>query len=122
MWEDVVLKRLYRREGQVQNGVLVGHWTYSDCDGSKAYEGTYVQGQRDGKWTYYHENGKVRAELAYRQGKLHGQCKYYDDDGKPIDTVTWEDDYPVDRTVRYVGLQSSEVRSPNRAITGRGGP
>ena len=33
---------------------------------------------------------------------------------KAKDSVSWEDDYPLDRTVQQVGLEHSEVRSPNR--------
>ena len=54
----------------------------------------------------------------YKQGKLHGQCKYYDAEGKRTDSVSWEDDYPIDRSVRQVGLGHSEARNPNRTSTG----
>jgi hypothetical protein len=112
VWEDVVLKRLYRREGRRQHGVLVGHWTYRDAEGRKAYEGTYAQGKRDGKWTYYYQSGRLRAEMMYKQGKLDGECKYYAADGTLKDTVRWRDDRPLDRTVRQVGLQRVETRGP----------
>ena len=114
IWKDVVLKRLYRREGRVENGRPVGHWTYGDSSGRKGYEGRYLQGKRDGKCTYYHENGRVRAEFVYKRGKLHGQCKYYSGEGRLTDSISWKDDYPIDRTVRQTGLAHSEVRNPGR--------
>jgi hypothetical protein len=112
LWEEIVLKRLYRREGRVEDGKLAGHWIYSDSDGKKAYEGTYVRGRRDGTWTYYRENGKLRAQMSYRNGDLQGECKYFDAKGELTDTISWDNDDPVDRTVKQTGLGHSEVRGP----------
>ena len=121
VWEEVVLKKLYRPEGERRNGSRAGHWTFCDSSGKKAYEGDYLQGQRDGKWIYYYEIGKTRAELMYKQGELNGQCRYYDYEGKCIDSVSWKGDHPVDRTVQEVGLARTEARGPGGVSVSAGG-
>jgi hypothetical protein len=112
IWNQIVLKRLYRRQGKTEVGVPVGHWTYSDVRGKLAYEGSYKRGKRDGKWTYYHEDGKVRAEVVYTQGTLDGECRYFDNQGNLKKTVKWKNGYPVDQTVRQLGVGCQEVRTP----------
>jgi hypothetical protein len=120
IWNDVVLKRLYRCDGRAEGGVLVGHWTYADADGRKAYEGSYSNGKRDGLWTYFYRNGNIRAEMSYKGGELDGQCKYFDANGKPTETVSWKHDFPVEHPVTEVGLGRSETRNPDRTSTASG--
>ena len=119
IWNRVVLKRLYKREGKTDASGLVGHWTYCDNNGKLAYEGSYQNGKRDGKWIYYYQSGKVRAEIAYAQGKLDGECKYFDDQGELKTTVKWRNDYPVGQTVRQAGLDYREVRTPTTISGGK---
>ncbi len=118
IWNQVVLKRLYRRQGKADARSPVGHWTYSDIKDRLAYEGSYHNGKRDGKWTYYHENGRVRAEIRYKQGELDGECKYFNDRGELKKTVKWKNDRPVDQTVRQIGLDTREVRTPTTTSGG----
>jgi hypothetical protein len=119
IWNEVVLKRLYRRQGKTDAGRPVGHWTYSDNNGKLAYEGSYKQGDRDGKWTYYYPDGTVRAKISYTQGKLDGDSTYFDDQGALKKTIQWKNDYPVGETVRQIGLEHQQMRTPSAILGGR---
>jgi hypothetical protein len=112
IWNQIVLKRLYKRQGKTEAGVPVGHWIYSDAKSRLAYEGSYKHGKRDGKWTYYHEDGSTRAEMVYSRGELDGECRYFDNQGNLKKTVKWKNGYPVDQTVRQIGIGCQEVRTP----------
>lgn len=113
IWRKVILKRLYRFNGDEKNGKRVGHWVCSDSAGKKAYEGEYVDGNRDGKWVYFYPSGTTRAEIHYANGKRHGKWSYFSEDGELTDFLTWNNNTPVEHPASQVGLGHSEVRVPD---------
>ena len=112
IWNEIVLKRLYKRQGKTKAGVPIGYWTYSDIDGRLAYEGSYENGERDGKWCYYYPDGKIRAEVVYRLGEMDGRWRYFDDQGRLKKIVEWKNHHPVGQSVRQAGLHFWEERTP----------
>ena len=42
-----------------------GHWTKTDKQGAKIYEGTFVDGLETGVFTYYYSDGSVRIRNTY---------------------------------------------------------
>jgi hypothetical protein len=121
IWESVVLPRLYQFTGQTENGKRVGTWTCCDADGKKAYEGEYADGKRIGEWTYFYPSGSIHAVIHYQKGARHGKWEYFGEDGAQLSALTWNDDSPVERAARQVGLDYEDVMYPNGNSGGRSG-
>ena len=65
-----------------KQGRRQGHWIRTDKDGSKIYEGDFVDGLETGTFTYYYHDGTVRIRNTYTvPGK---QCHHeaYDEQGR----------------------------------------
>lgn len=63
-----------------------GHWIKTDKDGSKIYEGNFVDGHETGVFQYYYPNGTLRMRNTFsNDGK---QCSHeaYDEAGKLVAT------------------------------------
>lgn len=104
IWEEVVLRRLHRQTGKMEDGQRVGDWIFRSISGATAVEGSYVDGKRDGQWTYYYPSGTVRARIEYVDGRRHGKWRHYSDEGRETETLTWKNDIPVDRPVTQIGF------------------
>lgn len=72
-----------------KQGRRQGHWVRTDKDGSKIYEGDFVDGLETGTFTYYYHDGSVRIRNNYSvPGKV---CKHeaYDEQGHLLATGTY---------------------------------
>ncbi len=96
-----------------EQGRRQGHWSRVDKDGTKIYEGEFVDGLETGTFTYYHSNGMVRIRNTYTEpgkrcnhevydekGRLmaigeyhqrnrHGLWKFYAEDGRLVKEATY---------------------------------
>ena len=80
-------------DGEMSNGMKVGHWRYYDSTGKVWREGSYKDGKKDGLWREYDTDGvMVKRErwsdgaLVNSQGEMLngvkvGNWRYYDDFG-----------------------------------------
>lgn len=72
-----------------KQGRRQGHWVRTDKDGSKIYEGDFVDGLETGTFTYYYNDGTVRIRNTYTTpGKV---CRHeaYDEQGHLLATGTY---------------------------------
>ena len=72
-----------------KQGRRQGHWIKTDKDGSKIYEGNFIDGHETGLFQYYYPNGKLRMRNDFTpDGK---QCSHeaYDEEGHLIATGTF---------------------------------
>ena len=64
-----------------KQGRRQGHWIRTDKDGSKIFEGDFVDGLETGTFTYYYQNGTVRIRNTYSQPGRYCLHEAYDEDG-----------------------------------------
>ena len=96
-----------------QQGRRQGHWIRTDKDGSKIYEGDFVDGLETGTFTYFYHDGTVRirntytepgrrclheaydeqghllARGEYNQRNRHGLWKFYAEDGRLVKEASY---------------------------------
>lgn len=96
-----------------KQGRRQGHWIRTDKDGSKIYEGDFVDGKETGTFTYYYADGSVRmrntytvpgrvcrhetfdeqghrlTEGVYNQRNRDGVWKFYAADGRLVKEATY---------------------------------
>lgn len=96
-----------------QQGRRQGHWIRTDKDGSKIFEGDFVDGLETGTFTYFYHDGSVRirntytepgrrclheaydeqghllARGEYNQRNRHGLWKFYAEDGRLIKETSY---------------------------------
>ena len=65
-----------------QQGRRQGHWVRMDKDGSKIYEGDFVDGQETGVFTYYYHDGTVRMRNTYSVPGVRCRHEAYDEKGR----------------------------------------
>lgn len=58
-----------------------GHWVRTDKDGSKIYEGDFVDGRETGTFTYYYADGTVRMRNVYTNPGVRCHHEAYDEQG-----------------------------------------
>ena len=101
-------------QNQVDNqGRRQGHWMRTDKDGSKIFEGEFVDGLETGTFTYYYPDGTIRirntfttpgrictheaydeqgrllARGTYNQRNRHGQWQFFATDGHLVKEATY---------------------------------
>lgn len=59
-----------------------GHWVRMDKDGSKIYEGDFVDGLETGTFTYYYADGTVRMRNVYTTPGVRCTHEAYDEKGR----------------------------------------
>lgn len=59
-----------------------GHWVRTDKDGSKIYEGDFVDGLETGTFTYYYPNGMVRVRNTYTEPGRRCTHDAFDEQGR----------------------------------------
>jgi antitoxin component YwqK of YwqJK toxin-antitoxin module len=64
-----------------KQGRRQGHWIRTDKDGSKIYEGDFVDGQETGTFTYYYADGSVRMRNTYTVPGRVCRHETYDEQG-----------------------------------------
>ena len=69
------------KEGRKQ-----GHWVKTDKDGSKIYEGDFIDGIETGTFTYFYPNGTVRITNVFEGTTQRCSHKAYDEKGHLIAT------------------------------------
>lgn len=91
-YRDAWANGVTKREGEIDNGIQTGNWSFYYESGQRRAKGRYENDHQVGPWTYYFENGVVEWTGAF------------DNEGKR--TGAWEFHYP-DETLRargtYVG-------------------
>ena len=64
-----------------QQGRRQGHWIRTDKDGTKIYEGDFVDGREVGTFTYYYADGTVRMRNTYTEPGVRCDHEAYDEQG-----------------------------------------
>lgn len=64
-----------------QQGRRQGHWLRTDKDGTKIYEGDFINGLETGTFTYYYPNGNVRMRNTYLIPGKRCSHEAYDEQG-----------------------------------------
>ncbi|MDA0710071.1 MAG: hypothetical protein O3B73_07675 [bacterium] len=132
---SVQIKQLGRvvAEGQYDNGVRTGTWTYFDAlgevkgqatyengtllnglevlyhdNGQKQAEGTLTNGQRDGYWIAYYRSGAIKEEGTYLHGLKTGVWRELD----PSSYYITEKIYENDKLVGWKSFHQGRVGNP----------
>ena len=72
-----------------KQGRRQGHWVRTDKDGSKIYEGTFVDGLETGVFTYYYHDGSVRMRNTYTEPGRICSHEAFDEQGHLLATGTY---------------------------------
>ena len=97
-----------------KNGLRQGHWIKTDKDGSRIFEGDFVDGKETGTFNYYYpdgtlkirntftvpgryctheaynQQGKLLASGFYNQKNRDGEWRFYNDEGKVIKIASYK--------------------------------
>lgn len=73
-----------------KQGRKQGHWIKTDKDGSKIYEGTFVNGRESGTFVYYYPNGKIRIKNTYTVMGKRCNHEVYDSAGHLMATGVYD--------------------------------
>ena len=65
-----------------KQGRRQGHWVRTDKDGSKIFEGDFVDGQETGTFTYYYHDGTVRIRNTYTVAGRICNHEAFDEQGR----------------------------------------
>lgn len=65
-----------------KQGRRQGHWVRTDKDGSKIFEGDFIDGQETGTFTYYYHDGTVRIKNTYTDPGRVCVHEAYDEQGR----------------------------------------
>ncbi|MCR4659176.1 MAG: hypothetical protein K5650_02650 [Bacteroidales bacterium] len=104
-----------------KQGRRQGHWIKTDKDGSKIYEGDFVNGLETGTFTYYYHDGTVRMKNTYI---IDGQlCSHeaYDDKGRIVATGYYNK-HNRDSVWRFYNEQGALVKSTTYKMGIKHGP
>ena len=58
-----------------------GHWIRTDKDGTKIYEGDFIDGKETGIFTYYYADGTIRIRNTYTEPGVRCDHEAYDEKG-----------------------------------------
>ena len=64
-----------------KQGRRQGHWIRTDKDGTKIYEGDFLDGKETGTFTYYYADGTVRMRNTYTEPGVKCDHEAYDEQG-----------------------------------------
>lgn len=73
-----------------RQGRRQGHWVRMDKDGSKIYEGDFVDGQETGTFTYYYHDGTVRMRNVYTTPGVRCTHEAFDEKGRLLARGTYD--------------------------------
>lgn len=103
------------REGDFDNGVLIGKWVYWHPNGERMgetqfdkgvksgawkewydnrnlkAEGNFVNDKEDGQFVYYFRNGIRQMEGRYSKGRQVGDWRFWNEDGKEVGVLHYPD-------------------------------
>ncbi|QQR42274.1 hypothetical protein JKA73_24520 [Myxococcus xanthus] len=77
-------------QGQFENGLKVGVWTFFDTAGNKQGTTEFKDGGWDGKRTVYFSNGKPQRIEEYKSGRKHGLTQELSKDGKVVSKAHYD--------------------------------
>jgi hypothetical protein len=90
-------KRSVLFTGHYRNGKVVGYGMQYNEDGTKRYDGTFIDGMYDGdNCTYYSTHGTIKYKGDFRKNNYHGKGICYDDLGDEIVSGTFQNGLLVD--------------------------
>lgn len=72
-----------------KQGRRQGHWIRTDKDGSKIFEGDFIDGQETGTFTYYYHDGSVRIRNTYSEPGRVCFHEAYDEQGHLLASGTY---------------------------------
>ncbi|MBX5481952.1 MAG: hypothetical protein IRZ16_08970 [Myxococcaceae bacterium] len=75
-------------QGQCDEGLMTGKWSYFNRDGVKTAEIEFAKGAYHGTKIEYYPNGQPQTIETYRDGVRVGDVKAFDVTGKPVQVVT----------------------------------
>lgn len=73
-----------------RQGRRQGHWIRTDKDGSKIYEGDFVDGKETGTFTYFYPDGTVRIRNVYTTPGERCTHEAYDEKGRIVARGTYD--------------------------------
>ena len=76
-------------------GLKDGIWKHTYLDGTKKFDGGYIQGNANGKHKLYYANGKLKEERYFEMGLRTRTWRKYDKDGNILISMTYENDILV---------------------------
>jgi len=76
--EEKEVKRGWRQEVEVEEGVPHGRFVAWHDEKTKASEGSFKNGKPHGKLTLWYSNGRKRDETLYKDGVEHGKATEWD--------------------------------------------
>lgn len=65
-----------------QNGLKQGHWIRTYPDGSKMYEGIFINGHPAGEFKRFYENGRIKSIMIFSENGKEADAVLYYPDGK----------------------------------------
>ncbi|WP_226994267.1 toxin-antitoxin system YwqK family antitoxin [Myxococcus hansupus] len=77
-------------QGQFENGLKVGTWTFFDASGNKRGTAEFKDGGWHGQRIMYFPNGKPQLVEEYKKGRKHGVVKEFAEDGQVVSQVHYE--------------------------------
>jgi len=80
------------KEGQYEDGKMIGEWTFYFDDGKKAKSGSYKANEACGVWTYWRPDGSKHREESYRDGNRHGPWTVWHANGQKAIEEHYVDD------------------------------
>jgi len=63
-----------------------GHWIKTDKDGSRIFEGTFVDGKETGVFNYYYSNGKLKIRNTFSDPGRYCKHEAFDENGRLLAT------------------------------------
>ncbi|WP_426753399.1 toxin-antitoxin system YwqK family antitoxin [Myxococcus sp. Y35] len=77
-------------QGQFENGLKVGVWTFFDAAGTKWGTTEFKDGAWDGKRITYFPNGKPHLVEEYKNSRKHGLTQELSQDGQVVSQVRYD--------------------------------
>ncbi len=77
-------------QGQFENGLKVGTWTFFDASGNKRGTAEFKDGGWHGQRVMFFPNGKPQLVEEYKNGRKHGTVKEFSEDGRVLSQASYE--------------------------------
>ncbi|ABF88080.1 MORN variant repeat protein [Myxococcus xanthus DK 1622] len=82
-------------QGQFENGLKVGTWTFYDASGNKRGTAEFKDGGWHGQRVMYFPSGKPQRIEEYKNGRKNGVVKDLAEDGRVLSQVRYENNREV---------------------------
>jgi len=77
-------------EGQLDNGLKTGIWTYFHDNGTLKARGLFIDDKRQGKWQWFNEDGVLTTKAMLKDDRFHGVCINYHENGTIQDILLYD--------------------------------